>query len=73
MSEETIYEIRDGVRRAKAAWLCGRETIAAQIGDAGPIIPILLENLRSPHKDTIEATGVRGLELGEGLQSGATR
>lgn len=31
--DEQLYEIQDGVRRAKAAWLCGYETIPAQIGD----------------------------------------
>ncbi len=26
--DEQTYEIREGVRRSKAAWLCGHETIA---------------------------------------------
>ncbi len=63
--ETQVYEIQDGVRRAKAAWLCGQETIPAQTGGAGPIIQIPLKNLRSPHKDVINATGVRGLDWGK--------
>ena len=27
--DEQLYEIQEGVRRAKAAWLCGKETISA--------------------------------------------
>lgn len=63
--DEQLYEIQDGVRRAKAAWLCGHKTIPAQIGGAGPILQIPLKNLRSPHKDFIAATGVRGLDWGK--------
>ena len=63
--DEQLYEIQDGVRRAKAAWLCGQETIPAQIGGTGPIIQIALRNLRSPHKDVIDATGVRGIDWGK--------
>lgn len=63
--DEQLYEIQDGVRRAKAAWLCGHKTIPAQIGGAGPILQIPLKNLRSPHKDFIDATGVRGLDWGK--------
>lgn len=47
--DEQLYEIQDGVRRAKAAWLCGYETIPAQIGDEGPFVSLPLKVLRSPH------------------------
>jgi len=36
--DEQLYEIEEGVRRSKAAWLCGRETIAAQIDGLGDSI-----------------------------------
>lgn len=52
------------MRRAKAAWLCGRETIPAQIGGQGPVFQVLLKDLHSPHKDFIDATGVRGIDWG---------
>ena len=61
---DTLYEIQDGVRRAKAAWLCGRETIPAQVGGRGPVYEVALNNLRSPHKDLIDAKGVRGIDWG---------
>ncbi len=62
---EQLYEIQDGVRRAKAAWLCGYETIPARVGRVGPIVQLPLENLRSPHKNIIDATGVRGIDWGK--------
>ena len=60
MSEETIYETRDGVRRAKAAWLCGRESISAQIRAIGEVIEVSLANLRSLEKDEISLEGMSG-------------
>jgi hypothetical protein len=63
-----IYEILDGVRRSKAALLCGRETIAAQENGVGPEIHVPLHALRSP-KDEIDATGVRGLSWGKILRA----
>ena len=57
--DEQLYEIQEGVRRAKAAWLCGRETIEAQI-NGGPVFAVLLQNLRSPHKEAIDLSGVGG-------------
>lgn len=54
-----LYEIQDGVRRAKAAWLCGQETIEAQV-NGGPVFAVPLRNLRSPHKDEIDLAGVGG-------------
>ncbi|MBC8143497.1 MAG: hypothetical protein H7Y38_18870 [Armatimonadetes bacterium] len=57
---ETIYEILEGVRRTKAAYVCGRETIAAQVNGVGAVIAVPIRNLRSP-KDVIETSGVRGL------------
>ena len=47
--DEQLYEIQEGVRRTKAAWLCGQETIAAQI-NSGLVFSIPLRNLRSPQK-----------------------
>ena len=64
--DEQLYEIQDGVRRAKAAWLCGRETIEAQI-NGGPIFPVPFRCLRSPHKDEIDVSGLGGIALGAGL------
>ena len=46
--DEQLYEIQDGVRRAKATWLCGYETISAQIGDDAQIVELPLRRLRSP-------------------------
>ncbi len=57
--DEQRYEIQEGVRRAKAAWLCGQETIAARIDGLGDVIEVLIEALRSP-KTRIEDTGPRG-------------
>ena len=52
--DKQLYEIQDGVRRAKAAWLRGCETIPAQIGDDLKAFELPLASLRSPHKDFIE-------------------
>ena len=60
MNQEQRYEIQDGVRHAKAAFLCGYESIDAQIG-AGPVFSVPLRNLRSPHKDRIDTVGINGL------------
>ncbi len=57
---EQLYEIVEGVRRAKAAWLCGRETIEAQIS-GGPVFSIPIRSLRSPHKDEIDVSGLGGM------------
>ena len=72
--DEQLYEIQDGVRRAKAAWLCGRETIEAQI-NGGPIFPVPFRCLRSPHKDEIDVSGLGGMRwerVLRGTRSGAT-
>lgn len=60
MDDAQIYEIRDGVRRAKAAQLCGREMVDAQIGGIGPVLQVPLETLRSP-KDRIDPAGLGGM------------
>ena len=65
---QQVYEILDGVRRSKAALICGRGTIAAQENGVGPEIQISLDALRSP-KDEIDATGVRGLSWGKILRA----
>lgn len=57
--DEQSYEIDEGVRRAKAAWLCGHETIAAQIDGLGEVIQVLISALLSP-KTRIEDNGPRG-------------
>ena len=57
--DEQLYQIQEGVRRAKAAWLCGQETIQAQV-NGGVIFFVPLKNLRSPHKDEIDVSGVSG-------------
>ena len=57
--DEELYEIREGVRRAKAAWLCGQETISAQI-NGGSVFSVPIRNLRSPHKEEIDVSGVGG-------------
>ena len=62
--DEQTYEIQDGVRRVKAAWLCGNETIPAQIGDDLQVVTLLLTSLRSPHKDFIDTSGPRGADWG---------
>ena len=62
--DEQLYEIQDGVRRAKAAWLCGYLTIPAQIGDNLEIVEMPLVCLRSPHKNFIDTTGPRGADWG---------
>ena len=61
--DEQLYEIREGVRRAKAAWLCGHETIPAQVDGLGAIISVPLNLLRSP-KTIIEDYGSRGADWG---------
>ncbi len=43
-----LYEIQDGVRRAKAAWLCGPESIPAQIDGENEIIQVPIFPLLSP-------------------------
>ena len=65
---QTLYEILDGVRRSKAALICGREAIIAQENGVGPEIQVPLDALRSP-KDEIDATGVRGLSWGKILRA----
>jgi hypothetical protein len=57
--DEQLYEIEEGVRRSKAAWLYGHETIEAQV-NGGPVFAVPLRNLRSPHKEEINLSGVGG-------------
>jgi len=72
--DDQLYEIQEGVRRAKAAWLCGQETIDAQInGDRVFAVPV--RNLRSPHKDEIDVAGLGGMRWNRvlrGTREGAT-
>jgi RHS repeat-associated protein len=54
---EDTFRIVDGVRRSKAAELCGKSTICAEVeGTGGKLTDIPIESLRSP-KDVIETTG----------------
>ena len=61
--DDQLYEIEAGVRRAKAAWLCGHDTIAARIGGIGEVVQVAIKNLRSP-KMVIEDGGPRGASWG---------
>ena len=65
---ETVYEIMDGVRRAKAALICGRDVIAAQINGVGTTIVVPLSTLRSPKRE-IDVSGVRGISWGKILRA----
>lgn len=72
--DEQLYEIQEGVRRAKAAWLCGREAIEVQV-NGGPVFAVPLRALRSPHKDEIDLSGVGGFRwqrVLRGTRDGAT-
>ena len=48
-----MYEIGDGVRRAKAAQMLGRETITVT-NSADEIFEVAIESLRSPMKNEIK-------------------
>jgi hypothetical protein len=61
--DKQLYEIQDGVRRAKAASRCRRETIAALINEDTEIVQIPLAVLLSP-KTRIEDSGPRGASWG---------
>ncbi len=63
MPEIQLYEISDGVRRAKAAWRCGLTTIAAEVAGENEVTEIPLASLRSP-KPVIEDNGPRGASWG---------
>ncbi len=57
------YEIVEGVRRAKAALRCGRETITAQVDGEDEIVEVPISSLLSP-KPLIEDNGPRGASWG---------
>ena len=61
--DEQHYEIREGVRRAKAAWLCGRKTIHAMMGNSDDVVEMPVMSLLSP-KPIIEDIGPRGGDWG---------
>jgi len=61
--DEQTYEIREGVRRSKAAWLCGHETIPASIGGIGEVFEVPVRSLLAP-KPIIEDIGPRGGDWG---------
>ena len=54
----TLYEIGDGVRRSKAAYLNGNKTIKAT-NYKGDIFEVPIKDLRSPHKDVIDISSPR--------------
>lgn len=73
--DEQLYEIQEGVRRAKAAWLCGHETIEAQM-NGGPVfsVPPPAAFVRRT-KDAIDISGLGGMRWDRvlrGTRSGAT-
>lgn len=55
-----LFEILDGVRRARAYQLVGIAVIRAQVqhadGSLGPIVEIPISDLRSPFKSTIDVS-----------------
>jgi len=57
--DEQLYQIQEGVRRAKAAWLCGQETIAARLDGLGEVMQVPISALLSP-KAVIEDSGPCG-------------
>jgi RHS repeat-associated protein len=71
-----LYEIGDGVRRAKAAEMVGRQTIRA-MDNAGRIFEVPIKDLRSPLKEVIDMTNpnevsrfnkiLEGMKLGDDL------
>ena len=46
-SPAPVYEINDGVRRAKAADLAGKKTIPANVGDTFAVTEVPLQHIRS--------------------------
>ena len=62
MGDKT-YEIVEGVRRAKAALRCGRETITARMDGEDDVIQVPISSLLSP-KPLIEDNGPRGASWG---------
>jgi hypothetical protein len=75
-SETKLYEIQDGVRRAKAAHQLGKPTIPARIADGGrlgPVVEIPIQNLRAPKK-VIETWGAgfsRWRKVHKAVETGA--
>ena len=61
--DKQLYEIQDGVQRAKAAWRCGHKTIAARIRGTAETVQVPLAVLLSP-KTRIEDNGPRGASWG---------
>ena len=58
---EQLYEILDGVRRAKAAAEAGEATIPAQINGVGDVIDVSIDQLLSP-KESIDASSEAALQ-----------
>ena len=73
---DDVFEIVDGVRRAKAAELLGKKSISARLGGSMDVIEIPLANLRSPNKSVIDAAGAtnakRFSSVLEGVRAGNT-
>lgn len=56
-----MYEISDGVRRAKAAQMLGKETINV-MDNSGKIFEVTIKSLRSPYKNFIDIRTMENLE-----------
>lgn len=50
-----IFEIADGVRRVKAAEMCGQSSVKA-MNNAGKVFEVPIKNLRSPFKSSIDVS-----------------
>lgn len=59
--QEHLYEISDGVRRAKAAQMLGKETINV-MDNSGKTFEVPIKNLRSPYKKFIDISTMENLQ-----------
>ena len=62
MTAGDLYEIIDGVRRAKAFEMSGATTVRVVVqrpdGTQGPEQEVAVDDLRSPHKDAIDLSSL---------------
>jgi ParB-like chromosome segregation protein Spo0J len=78
MTPGSLFEIVDGVRRAKAFELAGSRTIRAVIlnadGSQGSEIVVAIDDLRSPHKSDIDVSTAakkdRYVRIWQAIQNG---
>ena len=59
--QEHLYEISDGVRRAKAAQMLGKEIINV-MDNSGKTFEVPIKNLRSPYKKFIDISTMENLQ-----------